>query len=87
MSDEETSNTSTGVATVAKSIGWVVVVAVLGSVIDNQQAIADWLMVVSPDWADLVVAKTFSYVIAAIMLFVGPRQQKAVSAKSVWKKE
>lgn len=84
MSDTESESSSTGV--VAKTIGWSIVVFVLGALVDNKDAVLSWLLQISPDWLDPIAGKLFSYAIALVMLFIGPRQAPTTAIKSVWNK-
>lgn len=65
------------------SVGvWSVVAIILSVVIDNQDAIAGWLLTISPDWLDGIVSQAWALVIAVIMLFVGPSKRAKNSAYS-----
>jgi hypothetical protein len=61
---------------------WSVVVVILGMVIDNKDEILAALISITPDTFDTIVAQGFSFLVAIIMLFVGPRS----GVKSIWKK-
>lgn len=68
-------NASGTAAQAAKVIGWTILVGILTAVIDNQAAITEWLLQLSPDWLDPLVSKGWAALLSVIMLFVGPRQQ------------
>lgn len=56
---------------------WAAVAALLTVIIDNQGAITSWLLAVSPDWLDPIVARAWELILSIIMLFVGPSRKSA----------
>ena len=78
-SDEIEQSKQTNAGGIIKVVGWSLLVALLTVVIENQATITAWLLQVSPDWLDPIVAKLWAMIISLIMLFVGPNQTKAKS--------
>lgn len=72
---------------VISTVVWSIVTLIAGAVISNQAAILAWILQICPDSFDQVAEMTFGYVIALIMLFIGPGQQKKVGAsvQKLWK--
>ncbi len=56
-------------------IVWTIIAAILATVIDNQQTISDAILSIAPDWLDPIVEKAWAFLVAIIMLFVGPSRK------------
>jgi len=69
-------------------IVWTILVALLTVIIDNQQTISAFVLSLSPDWLDPIVDKLWAFLLALMMLFVGPsRKAKRADIIGYYKKE